>query len=473
MVLEQACVVPPETCPPWQFPSFTYGLSTFSSDTARALSSVCRRWRQLLSNPVVWSDVNLFARSADSLHWIESCLGRSAHMESMVRIEQSTKLRYDEKGINVPTVISRHRSKIRGLYLKTRAASDHDFVNIEMANLERLHLTDDSGAGDAPLTTFSLVNFPGLRVLTLERARSFPAEELTHITDLTLDSCAFPIDLSALLAIAPIEKLRLQKVTFTHANVASVPNLKLLVIRNSPVLQILTALPALPTAAEVYIYDEWATLARPRLEMLPMPYSIFGHGNVVRTVAASIQPRIVSFVLRTSDGGRTEIITEAAPGITEHSAQAFFKALLVDLPTRSVLLDASSMEINVHPAATRFLCDITISHLLSVVPWVTQLFLRGPTVFHYVCNVLSSDGALLPGLTCLNVNLYSNDPFLEGLPLLSDVVAKRPTMRRIAFSGTERQTRSILEEGGLLAKQLQGQGIRVFLLTSWPLSMQI
>ncbi|KAF9784588.1 hypothetical protein BJ322DRAFT_1109302 [Thelephora terrestris] len=476
MVLEQACVVPQENLPLWRIPSFTRGLSTFSSDTARALSSVCRRWRQLLSNPVVWSDVNVFARSADSLHWVESCLSRSTHMmKSMVRIDQPTKHRYDVKGIGIPVVIARHRSKIRGLYLKTVAISDFDFMNIEMVNLERLHLVEGSYPGDNLPTSLSLANFPGLRVLTLEKARLFPAKELVHITDLTLDSCVSPIDLSAILAVAPIEKLRLRKVSLSNGrgDIRSVPNLKLLVIESASAIEILRSLPALQTTATVYIYDEWTQPARSKLGMLPVPYSIFGDGNPVHTISVSIHPRLVTFVLRTSDGGRTEVM-EAAPAIAGDCARVFLEALFADIGARSVLVDACSMEINVHHTAAHLICENTISRLLLTVPRITQVFLRGPTLFHHVCNALSSDqghGRLLPGLTSLNVNLYYNDSFLKDLPLLCDVVAGRPSMWKIAFSGTEKQTRSILKEGEDLAERLEDQGIRVFLLTSSPLSM--
>ena len=219
IVLEQACVVPQEQCSPWQFPSFTHGLSTFSTDTARTLSSVCRRWRRLLSNPVVWSDVSVFVRDTKSLRWVESCLSRSSHMKSMVRIDRPITLRYDMKEIGVLAFVARYRSKIRGLYLAARVASDYDLLDIEMINLERLHLTNGPSASGVPTAAFSLTNFPGLRTLILEGIHVFPAKGLIHITDLTLDSCTFPIDLPALFAVAPIEKLRLRKVSVTRTNI--------------------------------------------------------------------------------------------------------------------------------------------------------------------------------------------------------------------------------------------------------------
>ena len=474
MVLEQACVVPQEVFPPWQLPSFTSGLSTFSSDAARTLSSVCRRWRQLLSNPIVWSDVSVFTRSVEGMHWVDTCLSRSKHMKSMVRIGQPAKRRCD-RGIGIPAVVARHQSKIRGLYLRIGAVSDFDFMNTEMVNLERLHLADSSLPGGNHPTAFSLAKFPELRMLILEGGHLFSAKELMHITDLTLDSCTFLIDLSTIFAVAPIEKLRLRKVPIVRGNVKAVPNLKLLVIESTTFIEILTALPALPTTVKVYIHDQWTpSTRRSRLGMLPIPYSIFGDRNPVYTVSVSIHLRMVSFVLHTSNGGRTEVITEAAPGITDDSARAFVKALFADIGTRSVLINACSMEINVHPTATHLICENTINHLLSAASWITQLFLRGPLLFHHVCNALSSDqdhGRLLPGLASLNMNLCRNDSFLEDLPLLNDVVASRPAMWKIAFSGTEKQTRSILKEYGLFAERLQDQGIRVLLLTSSPLSM--
>ena len=92
----------------------------------------------LLSSPVVWSDVGVFTRSAGSLHLVELCLSQSPCMQGMDRINQPIKLRYDETGISVLVIIARHRSKIRGLYLRTRRASDYDSVSIGMTNLERL-----------------------------------------------------------------------------------------------------------------------------------------------------------------------------------------------------------------------------------------------------------------------------------------------------------------------------------------------
>ena len=475
MMLEQACVVPQEVLPPWQPPSLTNGLSTFSSDTARALSSVCRRWRRLLSNPVVWSDISVFARSVDNLHWVELCLRRSSHKESMVRIDQPTMSRHGEEGFGAQTVITRYRTKIIGLYLRIATASDCDVMNIEMTNLERLHLADGSFAGDNTPTPFSLANFPGLRILTLEGVRApLLAKEFARITDLTLDNCASPIDLSAILTVAPIERLRLCRVSVTHGDaIDPLPNLKLLVIRGSPVSEILAALPALSTNTKVYVHD-WMSLEYPLFAGFPVPYSIFGHGNPVHTVSISMRPPIMSAVLRTSNGGQAEIIAEVPLKARHDSVQPLIMAMLLKLPTPSVLGSAHSMDIDVDSSVAREMDEEIISRLLLAAPRIVQLFLRGPRMFHLICNALSSDrrhGRLLPDLASLNVNLHSDDSFLEDLPLLKDVVANRSAMWKIAFSGTQQQTASILRETDILAKHLQEQGIRVFLLTSSPLSM--
>ena len=100
-------------------------------------------WRQLLPNPVVWSDVSAFARNVERLHRVETCSSRSTHLKSMARIDRPAKRRYDE-GIDIPAVIARHCSKICGLYLGTEATSDFDFTNIGMVDLKRLRMAHNT-----------------------------------------------------------------------------------------------------------------------------------------------------------------------------------------------------------------------------------------------------------------------------------------------------------------------------------------
>lgn len=80
--------------------------------------------------------------------------------------------------------------------------------------------------------------------------------------------------------------------------------------------------------------------------MLPLLYSTFGDGNLVYTILVFIHPQMGTFVLCTSEGGKTEVIMDGC-------VYAFLKFVLFDINTQGVLNNACLLEVNLYPIATQ------------------------------------------------------------------------------------------------------------------------
>ena len=76
--------------------------------------------------------------------------------------------------------------------------------------------------------------------------------------------------------------------------------------------------------------------------MLPLLYSTFGDGNLVYTILVFIHPQMETFVLCTSEGGKTEVIMDGC-------VYAFLKFVLFDINTQGVLNNACLLEVNLYP----------------------------------------------------------------------------------------------------------------------------
>ena len=486
LILEQACVVGTKPHPsPWEHSSTSYDLSLFSVSTALALSGVCGRWRSLLlSNPVVWSDVQMKVRKPENLLWLEACLTRSASSSAgcLIHIDQSL---VTPRKLDITRPISLHPSNIRYLHINPRSKEDYEFLTLEMKNLERLYIKD-SALSRQPIPSAS--HLPKLRVVTIDRLPTLPPHAFFNLTELTLRNITSPISnlVDALQANQSLEKIKFFGLVVEadpHQRLVSLPNLKSLCISHSSPLIILRILSPLPTPSLVVVHDDTAGLETATIRGLLDPFLMFGPNDPVCTASMSFLPRKAFVIFHTSNGATVQFIVQPTPfGMPDVEQPPEFYSLLWDISQWGPFSGLHSMHLHTVPAATGPLYNDIISSLLSRAPRMTRLTFSGSTLLHHISDALNSvhpSGVICSELEFLGGTLRPDDAVVAGLRSLADAIKRGPsTIRKIALGVpiSEEEVARLLAETDPLIQEIKSHGVHEFLLnplTRWDKSEDV